>query len=152
MPICCNTNTKMSRKNRPIPKARANNPYLDVIAAKMPSDDANPGVAIRRVVFHFEQLFHHCKDCTTPHSCRRDFCWKFRGLFKYIGECNRLKVACPLRLYMTQLFYFHARLCKETVCRLPYCANIKRSLLRKAANQEISHEEILQELADSTDE
>lgn len=89
------------------------------------SSDKVKGIDQRKgVEFSSQALAHACK-CRDA-SCRLKACHKMKGLVSHSKQCQKKKGGgCAKCKRVHSLSSFHAKLCQEARCPVPFCLNIE---------------------------
>ncbi|KAF3320843.1 putative histone acetyltransferase HAC-like 1 isoform X1 [Carex littledalei] len=76
------------------------------------------------------ELLGHASECRSP-GCLYPNCRKIKGLFRHGVNCTvRIYKGCCLCKKIWYLLQLHARACKETVCNVPRCKDLKEQMRR----------------------
>lgn len=90
-----------------------------------------------------------CRDA----NCRLPSCHKMKRVVQHTKSCKRKSnqggsqptqtPACPICKQLIALCCYHAKLCNEQKCPVPYCLNIKHKLMQQQLQQKLQQHHIL---------
>ncbi|KAI8102200.1 hypothetical protein M9435_005806 [Picochlorum sp. BPE23] len=82
-----------------------------------------------RVLLHSSQ----CRDC----ECKSALCLKFKNLFRHANDCRtRLTGGCQYCRKLWQFLQLHAKMCTQSNCPVPRCAELRALRRQQVARQE----------------
>ncbi|MCO5614060.1 hypothetical protein L7F22_068341 [Adiantum nelumboides] len=107
-------------------------------AAAADLSTANPDLRKQRMLqlrMMLEVLVHASK-CRDP-SCQFAKCRNMKELFRHGNSCTKRAMGgCSICKRMWFLLTTHARACKETVCSVPRCTDLRKHLKRTQLQQD----------------
>ncbi|XP_067945482.1 histone acetyltransferase p300-like [Watersipora subatra] len=105
------------------------------VDSKLSPDEARK-LSLQRCI---DSLQHasQCKDA----NCKQSVCEKMKRVVSHTKMCKRKTTGgCPICKQLIALCCYHAKICKEAMCSVPFCSNIKSRLELQKANQRIQGE------------
>merc|ERR1719211_857914 len=83
-----------------------------------------------------QSLVHACQ-CRDA-NCRLPSCHKMKRVVSHTKQCKRkTNGGCPICKQLIALCCYHAKLCQEAKCPVPFCLNIKQKLRQQQLQQRL---------------
>ena len=71
----------------------------------------------------------HALSCREGASCTAAGCLKMKKVVEHTKHCQRKNIrGCPICTQLLSLCFYHSKLCRQTVCHVPFCRIMKRKL------------------------
>ncbi|CRL02310.1 CLUMA_CG015381, isoform A [Clunio marinus] len=89
----------------------------------------------------------HALNCREGVSCVAAGCQKMKRVVEHTRTCQRKTSnsrGCPICMQLMSLCLYHSKLCRQTVCHVPFCRIMKRKL--QAANEHKAQQQSIQSL------
>ena len=94
-----------------------------------------------------QSLVHACQ-CRDA-NCQNHSCKKMKGVVEHAKKCKRKQGSqnpsanCPICKQFIVICCYHARICNEAKCVVPYCPNIKNKLKQQQQMHKFQQQQIL---------
>merc|ERR1719509_152460 len=83
-----------------------------------------------------QSLVHACQ--RRDANCRLPSCHKMKRVVSHTKQCKRkTNGGCPICKQLIALCCYHAKLCQEAKCPVPFCLNIKQKLRQQQLQQRL---------------
>ncbi|QQP38249.1 CREB binding protein, partial [Caligus rogercresseyi] len=100
-----------------------------------PSRPASIQICITRLVHACQ-----CRDA----NCRLPSCAKMRRVVAHTKQCRRkTNGGCPVCKQLIALCCYHAKLCQEAKCPVPFCWNIKQKMRQQQVQQRVQEAQLM---------
>ncbi|CAF1028024.1 unnamed protein product [Didymodactylos carnosus] len=96
-----------------------------------------PTVQRQQSMQHYIETLLHAANCQN-FSCSYCGCLLFKRVIRHTKECNEKKRQCNICKQALLLFYYHAKICEEQNCQVPFCEKVKI----KIRKQRLAHDQI----------
>lgn len=73
----------------------------------------------------------HALNCREGATCTAAGCLKMKRVVEHTRTCQRKSSnirGCPICSQLMSLCFYHSKLCRQTVCHVPFCRIMKRKL------------------------
>lgn len=87
----------------------------------------------------------HALNCREGATCTAAGCQKMKRVVEHTRTCQRKTAnirGCPICSQLMSLCFYHSKLCRQTVCHVPFCRIMKRKL--QAVNEQQAQQESVQ--------
>ena len=90
-----------------------------------------------------KSLVHSCQ-CRNA-NCGLQSCLKMRRIVSHTKSCRKKgNGGCPICKQLLALCFYHAKLCKEDKCMVPFCSSIKARLAHQQMQAQVQQKALLQ--------
>jgi hypothetical protein len=89
----------------------------------------------------------HALTCREGANCTAAGCLKMKRVVEHTRTCQRKSSnirGCPICSQLMSLCFYHSKLCRQTVCHVPFCRIMKRKL--QAVNEHQAQQQSIQTL------
>merc|ERR1719319_946165 len=102
-----------------------------------PAATSNPQEARKLSIQRCIQSLVHACQCRDA-NCRLPSCHKMKRVVSHTKQCKRkTNGGCPICKQIIALCCYHAKLCQEAKCPVPFCLNIKQKLRQQQLQQRL---------------
>lgn len=87
----------------------------------------------------------HALNCREGSSCTAAGCQKMKRVVEHTRTCQRKTSnirGCPICTQLMSLCFYHSKLCRQSICHVPFCRIMKRKL--QAVNESQAQQQSIQ--------
>lgn len=107
------------------------------------SKNLNPQEARKKSIQRCIQSVVHSAQCRDA-NCRLPSCQKMKRVLAHTKVCKKKSNGgCSICKQLIALCCFHARICKDQRCVVPYCCNIKQKVRQQEMQQRLQQQQLM---------